>query len=93
MAANIASELAAPYLIEGAAITITASVGIAIHRVDAHCYGELLRVSDLAMYREKARRPEPPRIVRTPSRPSRRVERPEDFQMLQRSSLLGELAN
>jgi diguanylate cyclase (GGDEF)-like protein len=64
VAANIARELAAPYLMDGAAITITASVGIATHRVDAHCYGELLRVSDLAMYRDKARRPEPPRIVR-----------------------------
>jgi len=77
VAANIARELAAPYLIDGAAITITASVGIALHRVDAQCYRELLRESDLAMYRDKARRPEAPRIVRAPVRPFTTCSSPE----------------
>jgi diguanylate cyclase (GGDEF)-like protein len=67
VAAHIATELAAPYLLDGATITITASVGIAMHRADAHCYRELLRVADLAMYRDKARRSDLPGIVLAPT--------------------------
>jgi predicted signal transduction protein with EAL and GGDEF domain len=62
VADNIRARLAAPYLIDGAEITISASLGIAMHPVDADGYGDLLRASDLAMYRDKARRPATPSI-------------------------------
>jgi diguanylate cyclase (GGDEF)-like protein len=63
VADNIRAHLAIPYLIDGVEIVVTTSLGIAVHSVDAHGYGDLLRVSDLAMYRDKARRPAAPSIV------------------------------
>lgn len=63
VADNVCAVLAAPYVIDGVEIAITASIGIAMHLVDAHGYGDLLRVSDRAMYRSKARRPAAPSIV------------------------------
>ncbi len=62
VADNIRARLAAPYLIDGAEITISASLGIAMYPVDADGYGDLLRLSDLAMYHDKARCPAAPRI-------------------------------
>ena len=62
VADHIRAHLAAPYLIDGAEITMTASLGIAMYPVDAHAYDDLLRVSDRAMYRDKARRPAAPSI-------------------------------
>jgi diguanylate cyclase (GGDEF)-like protein len=62
VADNIRVRLAAPYLIDGAEINMTASVGIAMHPVDADGYGDMLRVADLAMYRDKARGPRAPTI-------------------------------
>jgi diguanylate cyclase len=55
VADNIQARLAAPYRVDGADITMTASLGIAMHPIDAHDYGDLLRISDVAMYRNKAR--------------------------------------
>jgi diguanylate cyclase (GGDEF)-like protein len=63
VANNLRVHLAAPYLIDGASITITTSVGIAVYPDDARGYGDLIQASDLAMYRHKARRPPVPRIV------------------------------
>jgi diguanylate cyclase (GGDEF)-like protein len=63
VADSIRARLAAPYLIDGATISITASIGIAMHPGDAHSYAELIRVSDRAMYRDKARRPAVPSIL------------------------------
>jgi diguanylate cyclase (GGDEF)-like protein len=62
VADNIRARLAAPYLIDGAEISISASLGIAMHPVDADGYGDLLRLSDLAMYHDKARCPAAPSI-------------------------------
>jgi len=62
VANSIRARLAAPYIIDGTAITITTSLGIAMHPVDAHGYSDLLRVADRAMYRDKARRPAAPGI-------------------------------
>ncbi len=63
VANNLRVHLAAPYVIDGASITITTSVGIAVYPDDARGYGDLIQASDLAMYRHKARHPPVPRIV------------------------------
>jgi len=60
---NLRVHLEAPYLIDGASITITTSLGIAVYPVDARGYGDLIQASDLAMYRHKARRSPPPSIL------------------------------
>jgi diguanylate cyclase (GGDEF)-like protein len=62
VADGIRAQLAAPYLIDGAEITITASVGVAVHPVDAVGYSDLFRLADLAMYRDKARSSAAPSI-------------------------------
>jgi len=69
VADNIRAHLAAPYLIDGAQITVTTSLGMAMYPVDAQGLDELLQVADLAMYRDKARRPPIPSISdETPQR-------------------------
>lgn len=71
VAANhIRARLAAPYFIDGIEISITASVGTAVHAVDARGYRDLLRVADLAMYRNKAQRPAVPGISHGKLRPA-----------------------
>jgi diguanylate cyclase (GGDEF)-like protein len=62
VADNIRAHLAAPHLIDGARITLGTSLGIAMYPVDAPALGDLLRVADLAMYRDKAGRPGAPGI-------------------------------
>lgn len=57
---HILMHLAAPYVIDGAEISITTSLGIAVNPVDAHGFDDLLRVADRAMYRDKARCPAAP---------------------------------
>ena len=52
---HLRTHLAAPYLIDGAVITVTMSLGMAVHPIDADAYGDLLQISDLAMYRDKTR--------------------------------------
>jgi diguanylate cyclase (GGDEF)-like protein len=61
-AEKIRAHLAIPFVINGAAIKITTSIGIAIYPVDGEEYGELIRRADHAMYRNKARGPAPPSI-------------------------------
>jgi diguanylate cyclase (GGDEF)-like protein len=63
VANSLRVNLAAPYLIDGASITITASVGISIYPDDASGYGDLIQAADVAMYRHKARGAPAPRIV------------------------------
>jgi diguanylate cyclase (GGDEF)-like protein len=62
VADNIRAHLAEPYLIDGAQITVTTSVGMAMYPVDAQAFSDLVQVADLAMYRDKARRPAAPNI-------------------------------
>lgn len=62
VADNIRAQLAAPYLIDGAQITVATSVGMAMYPVDAQALGDLVQIADLAMYRDKARRPGAPSI-------------------------------
>ena len=52
-----------PYLIDGASITITTSLGMGVYPTDGRGYGDLIQVSDLAMYRHKARRSARPSIL------------------------------
>ena len=66
VADNIRARLAAPYLIDGAQITVATSLGMAVYPVDAQAFGDLLQVADLAMYRDKARRPATPSISDSP---------------------------
>ena len=53
-ARKIRARLAAPYVIDGRQITVTASIGTALYPVDGHDYRELMRVTDRSMYRDKA---------------------------------------
>jgi diguanylate cyclase (GGDEF)-like protein len=53
--AKIRAQLGIPFVIDGASIQITTSVGIAVYPRDGKEYGELLRYADHAMYRDKAR--------------------------------------
>lgn len=51
---KIRVHLAAPYVVDDTALTVTASIGIAIYPVDGLEYGDLIRASDRAMYCSKA---------------------------------------
>jgi diguanylate cyclase (GGDEF)-like protein len=53
VAEKIRSRLAAPYAVEGSTITVPASIGTAVYPVDGHDYGDLIKQSDLDMYRAK----------------------------------------
>jgi diguanylate cyclase len=63
VADNIRASLAAPYFIDGAEIAMTVSLGIAVHPLDGHSFPDLVRVSDRAMYRDKARHSTAPSIL------------------------------
>ena len=54
-ARKIRARLAAPYVVDGVEITVTASIGVAVYPVDGHDYGDLMRVTDGFMYRDKER--------------------------------------
>jgi len=54
-AQKIRARLAVPYVVGGVKITVTASIGVAVYPVDGHDYGDLMRVTDGFMYRDKAR--------------------------------------
>lgn len=53
-AQKIRARLAPPYIIDGTSIELTTSIGIAVYPADGDGYDDLIRVSDLAMYRDKA---------------------------------------
>lgn len=55
VAKKVCAHLAAPYAVDGTAISVTASIGMAIYPVDGQEYGDLMQVTDRAMYRNKAR--------------------------------------
>lgn len=62
VADNIRAHLLPPYLIDGAEVRVTISLGIAMHPIDADGFGDLLDVADRAMYRDKTRDPAVPSI-------------------------------
>ena len=55
VAEKVCSRLAAPYAVGSTAISVTASIGMAIYPIDGHEYGDLMQMTDRAMYRDKAR--------------------------------------
>jgi len=63
VANSLRAQIELPYVVDGASVTITTSIGMAVYPVDARGYGDLIQVSDLAMYRHKARRSPRPRIL------------------------------
>jgi diguanylate cyclase (GGDEF)-like protein len=62
-AEKIRAHLETPYVIDGTAIRMTISIGVAVYPSDGKEYGDLIRVSDCAMYRNKARGPAPPSVI------------------------------
>jgi diguanylate cyclase (GGDEF)-like protein len=62
VAEKIRAHLAMPYIVDGDAITMTMSLGIAVHPTDAVSYADLVRIAKLAMQRDKARHPAAPDI-------------------------------
>ena len=51
--AHIRACLVAPYVLDGAATAMTASIGLALYPLDGETYGALIRFADRAMYRDK----------------------------------------
>jgi len=69
VADRICVHLAVPYVVDGITIKVTASMGKAVYPVDGKDYGDLIRHSDIGMYRTKTRRrwrPNPLEAVRSP---------------------------
>jgi diguanylate cyclase len=62
VAEKLRAHLTTPYVIEGSALEITISVGIAIYPVDGEEYAKLIQRADHEMYRDKARRPVLPSV-------------------------------
>jgi diguanylate cyclase len=62
VAEKIRAHLTVPYFIDGTAIKITISMGIATYPVDGEEYAKLIRRADHEMYRDKARRAVPPSV-------------------------------
>lgn len=74
VAEKIRARLAAPYVVDGAWVELTTSFGMAVYPVDGHEYRDLLKASDLAMYRDKASGPASPNMSGA-ARRSRSVQR------------------
>jgi diguanylate cyclase (GGDEF)-like protein len=53
VAETMRAHLAAPYAIDGGAITVTASIGTAIYPDDGKSFDDLIQYADAAMYRAK----------------------------------------
>lgn len=71
-AEKIRAYLATPYVVDGTTIHITASIGMVVYPIDGSEFGDLIRQADVAMYRNKAHIPAPPRVVaRRQADPSR----------------------
>jgi diguanylate cyclase len=56
VADRIRAHLVAPYVVDGGTISVTASTGMAVYPIDGKDCGDLIRHSDIGMYRTKARR-------------------------------------
>ena len=63
-AEKIRAYLAMPYVIEGTAIQLTVSIGVAVYPSDGREYSELLERSDFVMFRKKGDVSGRPSIVR-----------------------------
>ena len=54
-ARKIRARLAVPCVVDGTEIKVTASIGVAVYPVDGNEFGDLMRMTDGLMYRDKAR--------------------------------------
>ena len=54
-ARKIRARLAVPCIVDGTEIKVTASIGVAVYPVDGNEFGDLMRMTDGLMYRDKAR--------------------------------------
>ena len=63
-AEKVRTHLEMPYVVDGTTIKITMSVGMAIYPVDGSRCSDLMRVSDRAMYVNKARGPAEPSVLK-----------------------------
>ena len=59
---KIRAHLAAPYLVGGTSIEVTASIGIAVYPTDGKEFDDLIQQSDARMYDNKACSPTPARM-------------------------------
>ncbi len=60
---KIRAHLATPYVVDGMTIAVTASIGLSVYPADGKEYGDLIRMSDVAMYRNKVRGLAPPSVL------------------------------
>jgi diguanylate cyclase len=61
---KVRAHFAAPYLIGDTTVDVSTSIGMALYPVDGLTYEDLVRHSDVAMYRDKVRDPTRPRFKR-----------------------------
>jgi diguanylate cyclase (GGDEF)-like protein len=54
-ARKIRARLAVPCIVDGVEIRVTASIGMAVYPLDGNEFGDLMRITDGLMYRDKAR--------------------------------------
>jgi diguanylate cyclase (GGDEF)-like protein len=64
IAQKIRAQIAAPFVIDGVAIEMTTSLGMATYPTDDDDLNSLIQACDEAMYRDKARNPKPPSILK-----------------------------
>jgi len=63
VAQKIHGHLAAPYVVDGQAITVTASIGAAVYPADGKDCSELIKQADIAMYLAKVHSSPPTRSL------------------------------
>jgi len=51
---KIRAHLAAPYVVDGNVMTVTASIGTAIYRSSGQKFNDFIKQADIAMYHAKA---------------------------------------
>lgn len=59
---KIMAHLAAPHMVDGTTIQVTASIGMAVYPMDGSEFGDLIRQADAGMYCNKACGPAPARV-------------------------------
>ncbi len=76
---RIRQAIAKPIHVEGLTLTVTASIGVAVHRGEDRTLDETIREADRALYRAKARGRNCVAAASSanPGRPRRRVEQLE----------------
>jgi len=60
---KIRAQVQSPYFVDNTELRLTTSIGMAVYPVDGQQYGDLIQVSDFAMYRNKGRGRAPSRGI------------------------------